>query len=281
MKNEIIIYQPDDITVRIDVRIEDETVWLNRYQIAILFGRDVKTIGKHINNVFLEGELQKNSTVAKFATVQIEGGRLVERQVEYYNLDLIISVGYRVKSKQGTQFRIWANKVLKDYLLKGYTVNNRINRIEDNVEQLAKKVNEIDLQLKTSLPPNQGLFYGGQIFDAYVFINKLFRNAKKNVTLIDNYIDETVLTLFSKYPKLNFTVITGKISKQLQLDIDKYNKQYNNLNIETSKKYHDRFLIIDKQTYHIGASLKDLGKKIFAFSRLEINILERLKYEEI
>ncbi len=281
MKNEIIIYQPDDITVRIDVRIEDETVWLNRYQIAILFGRDVKTIGKHINNVFLEGELQKNSTVAKFATVQNEGGRLVERQVEYYNLDLIISVGYRVKSKQGTQFRIWANKVLKDYLLKGYTVNNRINRIEDNVEQLAKKVNEIDLQLKTSLPPNQGLFYGGQIFDAYVFINKLFRNAKKNVTLIDNYIDETVLTLFSKYPKLNFTVITGKISKQLQLDIDKYNKQYNNLNIETSKKYHDRFLIIDKQTYHIGASLKDLGKKIFAFSRLEINILERLKYEEI
>ena len=281
MKNEIIIYQPDDITVRIDVRIEDETVWLNRYQIAILFGRDVKTIGKHINNVFLEGELQKNSTVAKFATVQNEGGRLVERQVEYYNLDLIISVGYRVKSKQGTQFRIWANKVLKDYLLKGYTVNNRINRIEDNVEQLAKKVNEIDLQLKTSLPPNQGLFYGGQIFDAYVFINKLFRNAKKNVTLIDNYIDETVLTLFSKYPKLNFTVITGKTSKQLQLDIDKYNKQYNNLNIETSKKYHDRFLIIDKQTYHIGASLKDLGKKIFAFSRLEINILERLKYEEI
>ncbi len=281
MKNEIIIYQPDDITVRIDVRIEDETVWLNRYQIAILFGRDVKTIGKHINNVFLEGELQKNSTVAKFATVQNEGGRLVERQVEYYNLDLIISVGYRVKSKQGTQFRIWANKVLKDYLLKGYTVNNRINRIEDNVEQLAKKVNEIDLQLKTSLPPNQGLFYGGQIFGAYVFINKLFRNAKKNVTLIDNYIDETVLTLFSKYPKLNFTVITGKISKQLQLDIDKYNKQYNNLNIETSKKYHDRFLIIDKQTYHIGASLKDLGKKIFAFSRLEINILERLKYEEI
>ncbi len=281
MKNEIIIYQPDDITVRIDVRIEDETVWLNRYQIAILFGRDVKTIGKHINNVFLEGELQKNSTVAKFATVQNEGGRLVERQVEYYNLDLIISVGYRVKSKQGTQFRIWANKVLKDYLLKGYTVNNRINRIEDNVEQLAKKVNEIDLQLKTSLPPNQGLFYDGQIFDAYVFINKLFRNAKKNVTLIDNYIDETVLTLFSKYPKLNFTVITGKISKQLQLDIDKYNKQYNNLNIETSKKYHDRFLIIDKQTYHIGASLKDLGKKIFAFSRLEINILERLKYEEI
>jgi len=146
-----------------------------------------------------------------------------------------------------------------------------MNRIEDNVEQLAKKVNKIDLQLKTSLPPNQGLFYEGQIFDAYIFINSLLRNAKENVILIDNYIDETVLALFSKYPKLNFTVITGKISKQLQLDIDKYNKQYNNLKIKTSKKYHDRFLIIDKQTYHIGASLKDLGKKIFAFSKLDMS----------
>jgi hypothetical protein len=150
-----------------------------------------------------------------------------------------------------------------------------MNRIEDNVEQLTKKVNEIDLQLKTNLPPGQGVFYDGQIFDAYAFINNLLRGAGKNVILIDNYIDDTVLTLFSKYPHLNFTIITSKVSKQLQLDIDKYIKQYHNLKVETSKKYHDRFLIIDKQTYHIGASLKDLGKKIFAFSKLDINIFNQ------
>jgi hypothetical protein len=207
-------------------------------------------------------------------TVRTEGNRQVKRKITLYNLDVIISVGYRVKSKQGTQFRIWANKVLKEYLLKGYAINNRMNRIEDNVEQLTKKVNEIDLQLKTNLPPGQGVFYDGQIFDAYAFINNLLRGAGKNVILIDNYIDDTVLTLFSKYPHLNFTIITSKISKQLQLDIDKYIKQYHNLKVETSKKYHDRFLIIDKQTYHIGASLKDLGKKIFAFSKLDINIFK-------
>ena len=273
MKNEIVIYQPKEISTRIDVRIEDETVWLNRQQIATLFGRDVKTIGKHINNVFSEGELEKTSTVANFATVQKEGGRKVERDIEHYNLDVIISVGYRVKSKQGTQFRIWANTILKDYLLKGYTLNNRMNRIEDNVEQLTKKVNEIDWQLRTELPPNQGIFFNEQIFDAYAFINNLLRKARKQIVLIDNFLDDTVLTLFSKYPKLQFTIITNKISKQLKLDIDKYNAQYNNLKIETSKKYHDRFLIIDNQTYHIGASLKDLGKKIFAFSRLDIKVL--------
>ena len=275
MKNEIVIYNPQELEQSVEVRIEDETVWLNRHQIALLFGRDVKTIGKHINNVFREGELEKKSTVANFAIVQMEGGRKVERLIEHYNLDIIISVGYRVKSKQGTQFRIWANKILKDYLLKGYVLNNRMNRIEDNVEQLTQKVNEIDLQLKTNLPPNQGVFFNGQIFDAYAFINSLLRNAKKDVVLIDNYIDDTILTLFSKYPHLNFLIITSKISKQLQLDIDKYNKQYPNLKVEISKKYHDRFLIIDQQTYHIGASLKDLGNKIFAFSKLNITILEK------
>ncbi len=275
MKNKIVIYNPQELEQSVEVRVEDETVWLNRHQIAMLFGRDVKTIGKHINNVFKEGELEKKSTVANFATVQMEGGRKVERLIEYYNLDIIISVGYRVKSKQGTQFRIWANKILKDYLLKGYALNNRMNRIEDNIEQLTQKVNEIDLQLKTNLPPNQGVFFNGQIFDAYAFINSLLKNAKKEVVLIDNYIDDTILTLFSKYPHLNFLIITYKISKQLKLDISKYNKQYHNLIVESSKKYHDRFLIIDQQTYHIGASLKDLGNKIFAFSKININVLEK------
>ncbi len=278
MKNEIVIYQPKDIPVRIDVKIEDETVWLNKGQMSLLFGRDRSVISRHINNIFNEGELQKEVVCAFFALTTQHGavkGKIQTKFVEYYNLDVIISVGYRVKSKQGTQFRIWANKVLKDYLLKGYVLNNRMNRIEDDVQQLTEKVNEIDLQLKTNLPPNQGIFYKGQIFDAYVFVNNLLRTAERQVILIDNYIDDTILTLLSKYPNLKFIIITQKISKQLQLDIDKYNKQYNNLKIEISKKYHDRFLIIDNRTYHIGASLKDLGRKIFAFSKLEINILER------
>jgi hypothetical protein len=160
---------------------------------ALLFGRDVKTLGKHINNVFLEGELDAIATVAKFATVQNEGGREVERQVEYYNLDVIISVGYRVKSKQGTQFRIWATRVLKDYLLKGYAINNRMNRIEDNVEAIANKVNQIELQINTHMIPTQGVFFDGQVFDAYVLVSKIISSAKKTIVLIDNYVDESVL----------------------------------------------------------------------------------------
>ncbi len=164
MKNEIVIYQPEEISVRIDVRIEDETVWLNKEQLSLLFGRDRSVISRHISNIFREGELQKEMVCAFFAQTTQHGavkGKKQTKFVEYYNLDVIISVGYRVKSKQGTQFRIWANKVLRDYLLKGYALNNRMNRIEDNVEELNRKVNEIDLQLKTNLPPNQGIFYDG------------------------------------------------------------------------------------------------------------------------
>ena len=276
MKNEIVIYQPEDVSVRIDVRIKDETVWLNKEQLSFLFGRDRSVISRHINNIYKEGELQKELVCAFFAHTTQHGavrGKTQTKLVEYYNLDVIISVGYRVKSKQGTQFRIWANKVLKDYLLKGYALNNRMNRIEQNVEDLTQKIDKIDLQLKTNLPPNQGIFFNGQVYDAYAFINQLLKQAGKEVILIDNFVDDTVLTLFSKYPELQFTIITKKISKQFQLDIKKYNEQYNNLTVKTSGKYHDRFLIIDNQTYHIGASLKDLGKKIFAFSKLKINLL--------
>jgi polyhydroxyalkanoate synthesis regulator phasin len=184
-------------------------------------------------------------------------------------------VGYRVKSKQGTRFRIWATRTLKEYLLKGYVLNNRMNRVEESVEQLTKKVHAIDLQLKTELLPIQGIFYDGQVYDAYAFVNDLLRSATEQVVLIDSYIDDTVFTLFSKYPALKFTVITRKLSKQLRLDVDKYKHQYSNLTIKISDQYHDRFLIIDKKTYHIGASLKDLGKKIFAFSKLNISVLGR------
>lgn len=285
MKNEIILYRPDELAEHVEVRIDDDTVWLNRQQISTLFNRDIKTIGKHINNVFSEGELDEKATVAKFATVQTEGDRKVERQVEYFNLDVIISVGYRVKSKQGTQFRIWANRVLKDYLLKGYTINNRMNRLEDNVEALKNKVNEIDLQINSHLIPNQGIFFDGQVFDAYELTSKIIRTAKQSLILIDNYIDETTLTHLAKKKKgVTVLILTKTTSKQLNLDIQKANAQYGNFEVKSFNHSHDRFLIIDGQeVYHLGASLKDLGKKWFAFSRMDksslAGLMDKIKTE--
>ncbi|HPL04661.1 MAG TPA: RhuM family protein [Bacteroidales bacterium] len=278
MSNEILLYQSNELTERIEVRLENETVWLNRQQLALLFGRDIKTIGKHINNVFAEGELQKTSTVANFATVQIEGGRKVERQIEYYNLDVIISVGYRVKSMQGTKFRIWATNVLKDYLLKGYALNQRMNRVENTVEKLAEKVNEISFQIKTSELPTQGVFFDGQVFDAYELASKIIRSAKNNIVLIDNYIDETTLTHLAKKSKnVKILLLTKNINKQLQLDVQKANAQYGNFEIKTFTLSHDRFIIIDNtEVYHLGASLKDLGKKWFAFTKMNKNSVQNI-----
>lgn len=281
MKNEIILYQAKELHSRIEVRIEDETVWLNRQQIATLFGRDVKTIGKHINNVFSEGELIKEVVVANFATTTQHGaikGKTQTSNVEHYNLDVIISVGYRVKSKQGTQFRIWANKILKDYLLKGYAVNKRIDRIEDNVHALIGRVDEIDFQIKSSLLPKQGIFYDGQVFDAYVFVADLVKSAKKSIILIDNYVDETVLRLFTKRnSNVTVSIYTKTISKILKQDLEKHNAQYPEIGIEKFTKAHDRFLIIDETTvYHFGASLKDLGKKWFAFSKMEMDAMQMI-----
>ena len=278
MNNEILLYQSNELTERIEVRLENETVWLNRQQLALLFGRDIKTIGKHINNVFTEGELQKTSTVAKFATVQIEGDRKVERIIEFYNLDVIISVGYRVKSKQGTQFRIWATNVLRDYLLKGYELNQRGNRIENQIEELTEKVDEISLQIKSSELPTQGVFFDGQVFDAYELASKIIRSAKNSIILIDNYIDETTLThLTKKSNNVKLLLLTRNISKQLQLDVQKANEQYENFEIRLFSKSHDRFLIIDnKEVYHLGASLKDLGKKWFAFSKMDKTSVETI-----
>jgi len=284
MSNEIILYQTDELTERIEVRLENETVWLNRQQLALLFGRDVKTIGKHINNFFSEGELIKEVVVAKFATTTQHGaikGKIQIHQVEYYNLDIIISVGYRVKSKQGTQFRIWATNVLRDYLLKGYAFNQRMNRIENTVEQLAGKVNEISFQIKSAELPTQGVFFDGQIFDAYQLASKIIRSAKKNIVLIDNYIDESTLTHLSKKTRaVKVLLLTKTISKQLTLDVKKANEQYSNFELKAFTKSHDRFLIIDNtEVYHLGASIKDLGKKWFAFSKLEKNSVETILKE--
>ncbi len=271
MKDEIIIYQANEASTRIEVRIDNETVWLNRKQISYLFDRDVKTIGKHINNLFQECELDKNSTVAFFATVEMEGNRLIERQLEYYNIDVIISIGYRVKSKRGIQFRIWANKVLKNYLFNRNSNNFRFENLENEINTIKTKLTEIDIQLQTNLPPNQGIFFNGQVFDAYLFFTEIIKKAKKNIILIDNYVDETVLIQLSKRnPNVSATIYTGKISQQLELDMEKHNKQYPPIKIKQFSESHDRFIIIDNfELYHIGASLKDLGKKWFAFSRMD------------
>ena len=284
MDNEIVIYQSNELTERIEVRLKNETVWLNRQQLALLFGRDIKTIGKHINNVFNEGELVKKVVVANFATTTQHGamkGKMQTQQVEYYNLDVIISVGYRVKSMQGPRFRIWATNVLRDYSLKGYALNQRVNRIENNVEKLAKKVNEISFQVKSSELPTQGVFFDGQVFDAYGLASKIIRSAKENIVLIDNYIDEnSLIHLSKKAEKVKVVLLTKTVSKQLILDVKKVNEQYGNFEIKSFTKSHDRFLIIDyREVYHLGASLKDLGKKWFAFSKMDKNSVETILKE--
>ena len=267
-RGEVILYQPDS-EVKLEVRLEDETVWLTQAQMVILFDSSKQNISLHISNVFKEGELMQDATVKESLTVQIEGQRALKRKMLWYNLDVIISVGYRVKSIRGTQFRQWANKVLKEYLLKGYSVNQRLNQLEQRVSRTEEK---IDFFVRTSLPPIEGIFHNGQIFDAYKFAADLIRSAKKSILLIDNYVDESVLLMLSKRNAgVIADIYTQTVSRQLQLDLQKHNSQYPPIDINTCRKCHDRFLIIDsEEVWHIGASLKDLGKKMFAFSRLNI-----------
>lgn len=268
-QGEIILYQPDE-TVKLDVRIEDETVWLTQAQIVELFQSSKANISEHIKNIYEQEELEESSTVRDFRTVRQEGKRQVVRNLTYYNLDAIISIGFRVNSKRGIQFRQWANSVLKEYLLKGYSINQRLSELEKTVALHSEK---IDFFVRTSLPPVEGIFFDGQIFDAYKFATDLIKTARKSLLLIDNYVDDSVLLMLSKRnPGVSATIYTQKITAQLQLDLDKHNDQYPPINIRTYRNSHDRFLIVDdKEVYHIGASLKDLGKKMFAFSKLEID----------
>ena len=263
-QNEIVLYQPNE-NVKLDVRIENETVWLSLSQISQLFNRDKSVISRHIKNVFIEKELFMDSVVAKFATTAVDGKVY---QVEYYNLDVIISVGYRVKSQQGIHFRQWATHILKDYILKGYVIHQRFERLENRVTDTEKK---IDFFIKTALPPKEGIFFDDQVFDAYSFVSDLIKSAEKSIVLIDNYIDDSVLLLLSKRAEhVEATIYTATISPQLQLDIQRHNAQYPPININIFTRSHDRFLIIDETVYHIGASLKDLGKRWFAFSKMEM-----------
>jgi predicted XRE-type DNA-binding protein len=271
--NEIVLYQPDE-TIKLEVRLENETVWLTQQQMAELFGTQRQAITKHLKNIFDSEELERGSSSSILELLQKEGNRMVRRKVELFNLDVIISVGFRVNTKRGIQFRQWANRVLKEYLMKGYSVNQRLERLEQRVTQTE---NKIDFFVKTSLPPVEGIFYDGQIFDAYKFANDLIRNAKQRVVLIDNYVDDSVLQMLDKRQQnVSATIYTKNFTPQLQLDVQRHNAQYAPITIQQFTKSHDRFLIIDDTVYHIGASLKDLGKKWFAFCKMDITATEVL-----
>lgn len=273
--NEIIIYQPDS-TIKLEVRFEDETVWLTQQQIADLFGTKRPAITKHLANIYKTGELEENNTCSILEHMGNDGNQ--RYTTKYYNLDAILSVGYRVNSRNATIFRQWANKVLKEYLLRGYSVNQQLlymesridRRLSEHDQQIRQLSGKVDFFLKTSLPPREGVLFDGQIFDAYVFVCDLIRRANKRIILIDNYIDESVLTLLNKRSRgVLATVCTKRIDDNLRLDIERHNDQYAPINVRTASNIHDRFLIIDDILYHIGASIKDLGKKLFAFSRME------------
>ena len=277
MKNfgEIILYRPDD-EVKLEVRIEEETVWLTQAQMAQLFQTTRNNITLHIRNIFKEKELNSDSVCKEILLTATDGKNY---QTKFYNLDVIISVGYRVKSLRGTQFRQWANGVLKEHLLKGYSINRRLTELEHTVSEQGKK---IDFFVRTSLPPVEGVFYNGQIFDAYSFATGLIRSARKSILLIDNYIDESVLLMLAKRSDgVSAEIYTRSPDKQMTLDLEKHNKQYPPVQLHACRGVHDRFFILDDtEVYHIGASLKDLGKKMFAFSRLQIEpavILAELK----
>lgn len=266
-KNEIIMYQPDE-SIRLEVRMEADTVWLTQAQMAILFGVDRTVIVKHVGNIFKTKELDEISTCAKIAQVQKEGNRQVLREVKYFNLDMIISVGFRVNSINATRFRQWANIVLKNHLLHGYTIQHRVERLEQRMNDAEK---HIDFFVRTALPLKQGIFFDGQIFDAYQFVSELVRSAQSSLVLIDNYADDSVLTQLTKRADgVNATICVGKISETLRLDVARHNRQYPPVELHEVPNIHDRFLLIDDtQLYTFGGSFKDLGKKLFCFNLME------------
>lgn len=270
-ENEIILYQPDK-NVKLEVRLKGETVWLTQAQIGELFGTGRQAITKHLKNIFNSEELKEDAVCSILELTAADGKTY---KTKTYNLDAILSVGYRVNSKNATLFRQWANKVLKDYLLRGYAINRRLEKLEKTVADHTEK---IDFFVRTSLPPVEGIFYDGQIFDAYTFATDLIKSAKESIVLIDNYVDESTLLMLSKRNQsVKATIYTGKADKRLLLDLKRHNEEYPPIELAEYKQAHDRFLLIDKEVYHIGASLKDLGKKWFAFARLHLNAQELIE----
>jgi len=273
-KWEIVVYQPHG-SLQLEVIVEHETVRLSQDQIASLFWIQRPAITKHLRSIYQSWELDREDTCSKMEHMGNDGKQQYITFV--YNLDMILSVGYRVNSPNATRFRRWANEILKAYIIKGYAINQRFENLEQRVAQTEEK---IDFFVQTSLPPVAGIFCDGQVFDAYVFVMDLIKSAKKRLILIDNYVDETVLTMFSQRGKgVSAMIYTESISQALQLALRKQAVQYSEIEVKTYKKAHDRFLIVDREVYHIGASLKDLWKRMFAFSKIEIDVeylLEKL-----
>ena len=271
--SEIVIYQSQDGLARLDVRLDKETVWLTQQQIADLFGVQIPAISKHLSNIFKEGELDKNSVISILENTAKDGKVY---RTQFYNLDAILSVGYRVNSVYATQFRQWATKVLNNYLKYGYAISNRFERLEQRV---AKTEAQIESFVHAALPPREGIFVDGQIFDAFEFIERLIKSAQKSILLIDNYVDESVLTMMSeKQTGVNATIYTKEISNALQLAQKNFNTQYGGLTLQKTQAFHDRFLIIDDKTiYLIGASMKDAGKRLFAFTQMDSAQIKTIK----
>ena len=286
-KNEIILYQPDE-TVKLEVRMSEETVWLTQQQMATLFGVKENNITYHIRGIYTTNELEPESTTQKIRVVRQEGNRKVTRQIDFYNLDMIISVGYRVNSTNATKFRRWATSVLKEYLLKGYAINQQITHLEERIttridsikDTLADHQQKIDFFVRTSLPPVEGIFYDGNMLEPFAFVNKLIRSARERIVLIDNYVDETVLLrLAEREENVQAKIYTQRTSSSFNVALARHNDQYAPIDLSIFTQSHDRFLIIDQDVYHIGASIKDLGKKWFAFCKMELQadeIMEKL-----
>ena len=286
-KNEIILYQPDE-TVKLEVRMSEETVWLTQQQMATLFGVKENNITYHIRGIYTTYELEPESTTQKIRVVRQEGNRKVTRKIDFYNLDMIISVGYRVNSANATKFRRWATSVLKEYLLKGYAINQQITHLEERIttrldsieDTLADHQQKIDFFVRTALPPVEGIFYDGNMLEPFAFVNKLIRSARKRIVLIDNYVDETVLLrLAEREENVQAKIYTQRTSHSFNVALAQHNNQYAPIDLSIFTQSHDRFLIIDQDVYHIGASIKDLGKKWFAFCKMELQadeIMERI-----
>ena len=275
-KGEIVLYEPDS-SIRLEVRMENETVWLTQAQMASLFGTQRAAITKHLNNIYKSGEIDQKSTCSILEHMGQNGTRTYSKK--YYNLDAILSVGYRVNSKNATQFRRWATHTLKDYLLRGFSFNQKIicmgqhidRQLQEHSERIHTLEDKVDFFVRTALPPIQGIFYEGQIFDAYTFAADLIKSAKRRIILLDNYIDESVLLMLSKRRDgVSALIVTRKVTETLQLDLERHRKQYPPIEVRERADFHDRFLCIDDTVYHLGASLKDLGTKLFAFSRMEM-----------
>ena len=286
-ENQIVVYQPNE-TMRLDVRLESDTVWLTQAQLCELFGVVKSNVSYHLKNIYGTSELDYGATVQKIRTVRTEAGRAVSRDIEYFNLDVIISLGYRINSKLGIQFRQWATRVLKEHLLRGYTFNQRLNVLEDKVDRRLSKTEQdvvefkqkVDFFVQTSQPPVRGVFYNGQVFDAHVFAAKFILSAKKSILLIDSWVDVVTLELLAKKAKsVTVEIVTSRRGNKISAsDVAKFNTQYGGLTIAVSRNFHDRFLVIDdKALYLVGASLKDLGWKCFAFTKLDSAEIPRLK----